>query len=338
MVKANVPIGFESNVGQFGSEARYISRGKGYDLFLTPAEAVFSFKTPHPTGDPTCRVSVGEHAGISNPPGKRNPPCYNSSSEPVRLRLIGANPEARPEGKKPLSSYSNYLLGNDPRKWYKHVPHFGEVWYTGVYPGIDLVYYGTNDQLEYDFVVAPHANADQIAFSIAGLDGQKLRANSNGDLVIPVSDNEVLLPRPRIYQGNSCLHAGSGLRAMESSSCREIAGGRFRFSERDKLEAKIRFELPAYDHAQVLVVDPVISFSTFLGGDIQDYAEGVAVDSVGDIYLTGTTNSTNFPLSAKPIQGALAGTAGDTDCGSLPQVWQAFIFDEESLRVGCQMS
>ena len=229
MIKANSSLSFETNVGQFNSEARYISRGDGYDLFLTPAEAVFNFKTQQPATASACGFTVSQYTSFLKTPRKNSPLCYTTSLESVRLRLTGANPEARPEGRSPLSSYSNYLLGNDPRKWYKHVPHFGEVWYAGVYPGIDLVYYGTNGQLEYDFVVAPDANANQIAFSITGLDGQKLRANANGDLVIPAGDNEVLLCRPRIYQGNSCLHAGPGAIDSESSSCREIAGGRFRF-------------------------------------------------------------------------------------------------------------
>ncbi len=312
-VKANVPIGFESNVGQFRSEARYVSRGRGYDLFLTPAEAVFNFKTPHAASDPACVSASVKSAAVPSPRGKRNPLCYSISSEPIRLRIAAGNAQSKPEGRKPLSSYSNYLLGNDPRKWYKHVPHFGEVWYAGVYPGIDLVYYGTDGQLEYDFVVAPDANANQIAFSITGLDGQKLRANANGDLVIPAGDNEVLLRRPRIYQGNSCLHAGPGAIDSESSSCREVAGGRFRFNERDKLEARIRLELPVYDHTQALVVDPIVSFSTYLGGNVTDIASGLALDSEGNIYLTGTTNSTSFPVTAKPIQGALDSASGDRD-------------------------
>ncbi|MFZ0135980.1 MAG: hypothetical protein WAK89_02910 [Candidatus Sulfotelmatobacter sp.] len=137
LVQANSPIDFEINIGQFPPEARYVFRGPGYNLVLTSAEAIFEF-------------GVG------------------SSSEHFRLRLTGANPDVRIGGREPLPSYSNYLIGNDPHNWHKHVPQFGEVWYADIYSGIDLVYYGSDGQFEYDFVVAPHVNAEQIAFSIAG--------------------------------------------------------------------------------------------------------------------------------------------------------------------------
>jgi hypothetical protein len=153
LVNAKVPISFESNIGQFRSGAEYVSRGPGYNLFLTSAEAVFEFKSARGASDPGCGISIDEHAWIPNSPQDRRPPCYNSSFEPVRLRLTGANPEAKPEGRKPLASYSNYLIGNDPSKWRRHVPQFGEVWYSDIYPGIDLMYYGANGQMEYDFVV-----------------------------------------------------------------------------------------------------------------------------------------------------------------------------------------
>jgi Beta-propeller repeat len=280
LVKVNFPIGFESNVGQFPTEARYISRGPGYNLFLTSPDAVFEFGS---------RISSG----------------------PLRLRLRGANPSVKPEGKKLLSSYSNYLIGNDPRGWHKHVPQFEEVWYSDIYPGVDLVYYGSSGRLEYDFVVAPYASADRIAFSIAGLEGgQHLRKNAKGDLIIPVGEKEVSLHKPRLYQGDSCLHQNSNLTGSAHPSCRAIAGGRFRVGEHDNSGAHVGFELPAYDHSQPLIIDPVISFSTFLGGSLGAGADGMAVDSSGDIYLIGGTNSNDFPMTSAAFQNALA---GDTD-------------------------
>jgi len=153
LVKPNVPISFESNVGQFSSAAQYVSRGPGYNLFLTATEAVFEFEAVRGASDTGCGISIDEHAWTLNPPRDRRLLCYNSSLQPVRLRLTGTNSEAKPDGLKPLASYSNYLIGNDPSKWRRHVPQFGEVWYSDIYPGIDLMYYGANGQMEYDFVV-----------------------------------------------------------------------------------------------------------------------------------------------------------------------------------------
>jgi hypothetical protein len=279
-LKATFPISFECKARQFRPEAGCIFRGPGYDLFLTAAEAAFGFRT-------------------------------DSSSEPIRLRIAGVNPDVEVEGRKPLPSYSNYLIGNDPRKWRKHVPQYGEVWYSDLYPGIDLVYYGSNGQLEYDFVVAPHANANRIGLSIAGWPRRlHIRQNTDGDLVIPIDGGEVLLRRPRLYQGNSCLHAESREHGPPLASCVEIKGCRFKLYARKNIESQVRFELPPYDHSQPLIIDPVVSFSTFLGGNVTDSANGMAVDSSGDIYLVGTTNSTIFPLTSDPIQNTLA---GDTD-------------------------
>jgi hypothetical protein len=278
--RPNLPSWFEANVGQLRPEARYVARGLGYKLFLTSAEAVFEFRA-------------------------------RNSSSPLRLRVNGAHPEVKIDGREPLPSYSNYLIGNDSRSWRKHVPQFREVWYPDVYPGVDLVYYGSNGQLEYDFVVAPQANANRIAFSIGGIGGRsRVRQNADGDLVIPIDEREVFLRKPRLYQGNSCLHGGASVHGPPQGSCVEIKGGGFKLYARKNIESQVRFELPAYDHSRPLIIDPVVSFSTFLGGNVTDSANGMAVDSSDNIYLIGTTNSTDFPLTANPIQGAVA---GDTD-------------------------
>jgi hypothetical protein len=275
---ARVPIRFETNVGQFSPEAKYAIRGPRYDVFLTSSDAVLRFP-------------VEAEAG--------------RSSAAFKLGFLSTDPNARPEGRKPVASYSNYLVGNDPHKWRTHVPQFAEVWYPSVYPGIDLVYYGNSGQLEYDFVVAPHARGDRIAFSIAGIgDGVHLRKNAHGDLIIPVGEQEMLLQKPRIYQGKSCLHVESN--GASHGSCRAIAGGGFVLHKRGGSEV-VSFNLPPYDHSQPLVIDPVVAFSTFLGAG--GGPAGMALDSDGNIYLVGGTDSTTLPVTSNAFQKSLAGNS-----------------------------
>ena len=286
----NLPISFESNVGQVGPETKFIAHGPGYNLSLTARETAISFRIASAAGRADCR------------PASTCLPA--SSSAVVGIRLVGGNTKAGPEGRKPLLSYSNYLIGDDPHKWHAHVPQFAEVWYPNVYPGIDLAYYGESGQLEYDFVVAPHANAHLISFSIDGLNnGGTLTENVSGDLVISAGEKQILLHKPHLYQGNSCLHVHS---VMDGAGCKALSGAGFRLRQRAS-GTQVAFELPAYDHNQALVVDPVVSFSTFLGGSGGDGANGMALDSAGNIYLIGSTNSTDFPVTPGAFQSTLAG-------------------------------
>jgi hypothetical protein len=286
----NLPISFESNVGQVGSETKFIAHAPGYNLSLTARKTAISFRTASAAGGADCRPA--------------STTCLHASRAVLGIRLIGANTKARPEGRKPLLSYSNYLIGNDPHKWHTHVPQYAEVWYPDVYPGIDLAYYGESGQLEYDFIVAPHANAHLISFTIDGLrNGRMLTENASGDLVIPVGEKQVLLHKPRLYQGNSCMHVHSG---MDGAACKALSGGGFRLRQ-DASGTHVAFELPTYNHDQALVVDPVVSFSTFLGGSGGDGANGMALDSAGNIYLIGGTNSTDFPVTSGAFQSTLAG-------------------------------
>jgi hypothetical protein len=228
LLKPRNDLTFEVSVGQTRHEMRFASRSANFDCYLTPSEAILHL--PH-------------------------------FAMPIRLHLLGSSRDVEPVGKKKLASYSNYLIGNDRRNWRTHVPQFGEVWYPGVYPGIDLVYYGSDGQLEYDFVVAPHSRADRIAFSVAGIDrGSKVRIDAHGDLVLPTAGDHIVLQRPLLFQGDSCLHADSS-GPGEHGACRPVAGGKFAIHRRGVSEVEIGFELPAYDHSQTLVIDPVVAFS-----------------------------------------------------------------------------
>ena len=288
----NYPIAFEGNAGQTRPEVKFISQRLNYRVFLTPNEAVFAFR------------------GISEAPQNKQRASH-SVPDSLRLHLIGTNPQAGSEGRKTLPSYSNYLIGNDPRKWRTHVPQFAEVWCPAIYPGIGLVYYGNEGQLEYDFIVAPGANPDRIKFSVGGSEsGSSIRVNEHGDLVIPGRDGEVLFHKPLLYQGKSCNREKPN-HAADEPGCKALGGGEFRLQHTAHSGVLVSFGLPAYDHTQPLVIDPAVSFSTFLGGSMGDGVNAMTLDSAGNIYLFGITNSPDFPITSGTYQTKLP---GDINC------------------------
>lgn len=274
-LQSNLPLTFEPNQGQTAPEVAFVSRGSGYALFLTPTEAVLSLTKPARLAGPAERPSKLADAPSTSP---------GITSAVVRLGLVGANPVPRIAGLDPLPGRSNYFIGNDAQKWTVGVPQFARVEYEDVYPGVDLVYHGSRGELEYDFVVAPGVDPGAIRLKLASDGGARL--DEGGDLVVSTAAGELRQPVPVAYQEIA------GLRRTVPASY-ELAGS-----------GEIRFRLAGYDTGHVLVIDPRIVYSTYLGGNEADEAPGIAVDASGSAYVTGMTNSTDFPTQ-DPIQPPL---------------------------------
>jgi len=286
-----LPLSFEANQGQADSSVRFLSRGNGYSLFLTSTEAVLTLK---PSRDR--KGAVRQH-GLQKKPGPlasargsvwfSAPSVESEDEEPevgavLRLKLAGANPTAQPAGLEELPGKNNYFIGNDPAKWQTNVPTYAKVKYGDVYPGIDLVYYGNQRQLEYDLVVAPGADPKAIRFDIQG--AEKLEIDTQGNLVLHAADGQVDLHKPLVYQ-------------QRDGERREIPG---EFVLLGKNAAG--FQVAAYDRTKPLVIDPTLVYSTYLGGSLEDIGYGIAVDSSGNAYVAGRADSNNFP-TATPLQG-----------------------------------
>jgi len=286
-----LPLSFEANQGQSDNRVKFLSRGPGYALFLTGTEAVLALSQPQNTqrDAPMERWRPAGPGGLSQlltSPGAGKMPALHKQAV-LRMRLVGANPNAEARGLEELRGKSNYFIGNDPSKWRTNVPTYGKVEYRDVYPGINLVHYGNQRQLEYDFVVAPGADPRAIRFEVGGAD--RIEIDSAGDLVLHVAGGEVRQHKPIVYQ--------------QIADHRRDIPGRFVFSG----QQQVGFEVGSYDASQPLVVDPVLVYSTYLGGSGDDQAGGGAVDSAGNAYVTGYTYSTNFP-TASPLQAAFGGT------------------------------
>ncbi|HMD85875.1 MAG TPA: SBBP repeat-containing protein [Terriglobia bacterium] len=250
------------------------------------------------------------------------------SATALRMRLVGANGHAAAAGADELPGKVNYFIGNDPKKWRTNVPTYAKVKYQGVYPGIDLVYYGNQGgQLEYDFVVAPGADASVIALDVAaGLPrhadvgaglvpareghprGVPLRLAADGDLIIPTGDGEVRFHKPVAYQeapsetGNAKFETRRSVNRQSTIVNRKLVDGRFTLDA----ENRVRFALGPYDHSEPLVIDPVLVYSTYLGGSGGDSGHAIAVDSFGNAYVAGITGSSDFP-TVNPLQANFGG-------------------------------
>jgi len=222
-------LAFEPNQGQVGDDTAFLARGKGYLLYLRPTEATLALKSPSARG--TTKV--------------------------LRLRLLGATSRAKTLGQVPLPGHHNYYIGNDPARWHTHIPTYAKVAATGVYPGIDMVYYGKDGMLEYDFMVAAGADPRAIRLGFDGVD--KLEVNRHGELLISVGKAQLVQHPPYAYQN--------------------IGDKRLPVSARYAVRGRtVTLALGDYAHQRPLIIDPALSYSSFLGGSDNDEAQAVAVD------------------------------------------------------------
>ncbi len=265
-----LPLSFQPNLGQTDARVQFVSHGDGYSLYLAPGEACVRLE---------------------------NQPSANSA-DVLRMKLAGADTKAVAAGLDKQAGVVNYFVGNDPKKWRSGIPTYGKVRYAGIYPGIDLVFYGNQRQLEYDFLVGAAVDPGQIAWQI---EGAKLSVDAEGDLRLDAPNGPASFKRPVIYQMD-------GDRRIAVEGRYVVSGNR------------VKFALGKYDRARPLVIDPILVYMTYLGGKYnsaengQDPAQtnigfnnwsendndaisnGIAVDKEGSVYVTGYTNAYDFPV------------------------------------------
>src|SRR3989442_1273070 len=271
-----LPLSFEANQGQTEPQVKFLSRGSGYTLFLTSTEAVL-----------VLREGASARNVVGGLPAAKRERGEALSGTVLRMRFVGANPAPAVAGVGELPGKSNYFVGNEPKKWRANVLTYAKVEYRDVYPGVNLVYYGNQRQLEHDFVVSPGADPKAITLAFEGMDGVAI--DGLGDLVLRADGGGVRLRKPFVYQ--------------EQDGQRAVIPTRYVL----KAERQVAFEVAAYDATKPLIIDPVLAYSTYLGGSGGDQGFGIAADAVGNAYVTGFTGSTNFPTTA----GAFGGGAGD---------------------------
>ena len=289
MVEAygKLPLSFVANEGQADSQVNFYSRGKGYGLFLTPTEAVLALsksaiKNPH------------KRAAHTNEKGTTESSVQTVGQTSVlRMKLKGANPQSEVKGLDELPGKVNHFAGTSPDKGHTDIATYAKVRYEEVYPGIDLIYYGNQRQFEYDFVVAPEVDPRIIKIAFQGM--RALAIDEQGDLVLKAQDTEIRLRKPFSYQ-------------LMNGERREVAS---RYVIRKGNE--LGFIIDDYDKSKPLTIDPVLIYSTYLGGSngnptIDEAANSIAVDASGNAYVTGTTTSMDFPVANayKPSGGGFS--------------------------------
>lgn len=262
---AKLPLSFEPNQGQADGAVKFLARGNGYRLSLLPDGAMLALQGGNST-------SEREPANV------------------MRLKLVGANPSPRIEALNELPGKSNYFIGNDPKRWRMGVANYASVKYRNVYPGADVIYYGNQGQLEYDFILQPGANPRTIKLAFSGV--EQMRLEADGDLTLRTGGGEVRQRRPVIYQ--------------ETNGAKQFVAGRYVQTG----EQEVGFEIGDYDASRPLVIDPVLSYSSYFGGNGIDLGSHIAVDASGNIYLAGATTSVNF-TTASALQPNYAGGGGD---------------------------
>jgi len=264
---------FEPNHGQFPQRVRLAGRSDNYILYMASQEFIFRKRG----------ATLPKHP---------NGPARNLQPVDFSMRFLGTNPHARAEGLDALPSHTNYFRGSDPSRWRTGIPNYARVEYANVYAGISLVCYSRDGDLELDWVVAPGADPSKIRFSV---EGAVPEIESSGDLVMRQATSEIRQKKPAIFQED-----GGARKAIEGGFA--LGGGK-----------EVSFQVGKFDRHLPLVIDPVIVYSTWLGGSrgpagSGENPAGIGVDAAGDIYIAGITSSADFPL-ANPLQSTFAGIA-----------------------------
>jgi len=264
-----LPLAFEANQGQLDPQVKYMARGAGYTVFLTPNNTVFAVHSSAKSlpAPPSAKFAAGARKAVRH--------AGNEATSALYMKLVAANPQPEIVVGRELSGRANYYIGNDPSKWQTGVRQYAGVSYRNVYPGVDMAFHGQQRQLEFDFIVAPGANSESIAMGFTG--EKKLATDNSGNLILSVAAGDVVLHKPVAYQ--------------EREGKRELVDVNFEVKNRHE----VAFALGSYDHSRELVIDPSLTYAMFLGGSAEDEAFSIAVDGSGNAYVAGQTASPTFP-------------------------------------------
>ncbi len=272
-----LPLAFEVNRGQAEGGVRFVTHAGDASVSITSSGATLAFN----------------HSSASRPAarGPVQPLATPATSDVLSIEAVGGASTTPVTGVQALPGVVNYYVGNDPAKWLRGVPTYSQVQSDDVLPGVDMAWYGTDGDLEYDLTLAPGVVPASVRLAYRG--ARKLSLTPAGDLAVQLPSGTLIQKAPHLYQ------EVAGVRHPVSGGLVLLGGD------------EIGFRVGAYDHALPLVIDPSIVYSTYLGGSGDDSSNGVAVDGAGDAYAVGSTVSSDFPEAPSGgVSGACVGTCG----------------------------
>lgn len=278
-----LPLAFEANQGQTDPQVKYTARGNGYTVFLTANDTVFALQSSSRPASAT----TGKHGfakttatGVKTTGAKTTqaPPTKDVTADAtaaIHMHLVGGNAQPQIVAGSQLPGVTNYYIGSDPSQWRTGVKQYTGVSYRNVYPGVNMAFHGEQRQLEFDFIVAAGVSPAPIHLAFSG--ARKIATDASGNLLLSSAAGDVVMHKPVAYQ--------------EINGQRQTVAAEFTQVSNDQ----VGFALGSYDRSRELVIDPSLSYSTYLGGSGEDEAYAIALDASGNVYVAGATASINFP-------------------------------------------
>jgi hypothetical protein len=290
----NIPLAFTLNQGQTDSQVKFTTVGNGCSMFFAPNGTTFllSRETSQSAAKRAAKKTAGTHDEMT--PAQNTGPEYESFA--VKTVFVGANQNPAVVGEDRLAWNNNYFVGNNPSKWRTDVPNYGKIRLKEVYSGIDLVYYGNKNRIKYDLVVKPGEDPSKIVlrYDLGANGGNALSINGNGELVVKTPLGDIIERKPYCYQKID-------RKEVEVSIAYRII---------DVSLNTFGFGIGAFNAGFDLYIDPELVYSTYIGGRTQEFGDkmGLAVDSSGNTYFAGITDSIDFPVTSGSIDGNLIGS------------------------------
>ena len=304
---SQLPLNFEENQGQAPNEVKFISRAKDHTLLLAKDEAFLVLPQPfeksqRSSSEPKEALNPFSFDKLTEQLNNANPQSASDAPSVLGLRLMGASSTVQPVGESLQQATSNYFIGNDPSQWHTNIRNFARVSYPEVYPGVDLVYYGNQRRLEYDFIIKPGTDPRQISWKIEGESASvaTTSVDPQGNLLVSDGKGVVRVEKPIAYE-ISDSKAGRTRQRRHYLDAQFVA----------KNDGQFSFAVAGHDPNKTLVIDPVLAYSTYLGGGSTDIGYAIAVDSSDNAYVTGQTLSTNFPITNGSLQTMCASCSGN---------------------------
>ncbi|MFQ5480130.1 MAG: SBBP repeat-containing protein, partial [Thermodesulfobacteriota bacterium] len=277
-----LPLYFIENKGQVDAQVKFYERGAGHATFFTGDGVVIALTKSEGKREETAKPAGPEIIKANK--GRKH------TTEAVSLSFVGANKKAKISADEKMSGKVNYFVGSDRSKWGSNVPTYGAVTYKDIYKNIDVKFYGNNKNIEHDVIIRPGGDPSLVKFAYKGAQG--LKVTKKGGLEVILKNGKIIEQAPVIYQ--------------EIKGTRVAVDGAYKLLGQKDGAFSYGFDVASYDHDKTIVIDPVLTYSTYLGGNDYDESFAIAVDSTGAAYVTGDTYSPDFPLM-NPMQGTNGG-------------------------------